>query len=89
MIVDESGSDSVIEDGGTPKEAGFVIRGWKVGWTWVWGNEDGWSHADLFVVVDAPFFLAVVPVEEGMLECGIVVLPTRVELMELIRGPWV
>jgi hypothetical protein len=48
-------------------------------------GEDGWSHADLFVVVDAPFLLTVVPVEEGMLECSIVVLPTRVELVELVR----
>ena len=42
------------------------------------------GHADLFVMVDAPLFLAVVPVEEGMLEGSIVVLPTRVELAELV-----
>jgi hypothetical protein len=42
------------------------------------------SHADLFVVVDALLFLAVVPVEEGMLEHGVVVFSTRVELVELV-----
>jgi hypothetical protein len=42
------------------------------------------GHADLFVVVDAALLLTVVPVEEGMLEGGIVVLPTRVELVELV-----
>ena len=36
-------------------------------------------------MVDTPFLLTVVPVKEGMLECGIVALPTRVELMELVR----
>ena len=61
------------------------IRLIRVGQTGVWGNEDGLSHADLFVVVDAPLFLAVVPVEEGMLERGVVVFSTRVELVELVR----
>jgi hypothetical protein len=36
-------------------------------------------------MVDAPLLLAVVPVKEGMLERGVVVLPTRVELVELVR----
>jgi hypothetical protein len=36
-------------------------------------------------VVDALFLLTVVPVKEGMLEHGIVVLPTRVELVELVH----
>jgi hypothetical protein len=49
-----------------------------------WGNEDGWGHADLSVVVDAALLLTVVPVEEGMLEGCIVVLPMRVELIELV-----
>jgi hypothetical protein len=40
-------------------------------------------------VVDAPFLFAVVPMEEGMLEGGIEVLPTRVELVELVGRPWV
>jgi hypothetical protein len=35
-------------------------------------------------VVDAPLFLTVIPVEEGMLEGGVVVLLTRVELMKLV-----
>ena len=35
-------------------------------------------------MVDALFLLAVVPVEEGMLESGVVVLSMRVELVELI-----
>jgi hypothetical protein len=35
-------------------------------------------------VVDAVLLLTVVPVEEGMLEGSVVVLPTRVELVELI-----
>ena len=47
------------------------------------------GHADLFVVVDALFFLAVIPVKEGVLECGVVVLPTRVELVELVCRPQV
>jgi hypothetical protein len=38
-------------------------------------------------VIDAPFLLAVVPVEEGMFIGSVVVLPTRVELMERICGP--
>ena len=40
-------------------------------------------------MVDAPFFLTVIPVEEGMLEGCVVVLPMRVELVELIHGPQV
>ena len=60
------------------------VRLIRVGRTGVWGNEDGWSHANLFVMVYAPFFLAVVPVEKGMLECGVVVFSTRVELVELV-----
>jgi hypothetical protein len=40
-------------------------------------------------VVDAPFLLAVVPVEEGMLEGGVVVLPMRVELVKLVGQPQV
>ena len=35
-------------------------------------------------MVDAVFLLTVVPVEEGMLEGSVVVLPTRVELVELV-----
>jgi hypothetical protein len=35
-------------------------------------------------VVDAALLFTVAPVEEGMLEGGIVVLPTRVELVELV-----
>ena len=35
-------------------------------------------------MVDAPLLLTVVPVKEGMFVGGIVVLPTRVELMELV-----
>ena len=69
---------------GVSSDDGERIRLIRVGRTGVWGNEDGWSHADLFIVVDAPFFLAVIPVEEGMLEGCVVVLPTRVELMELV-----
>ena len=42
------------------------------------------GHADLFVVVDAPLLLTVVPVEEGMFVGSIVVLPMRVELVELV-----
>jgi hypothetical protein len=38
-------------------------------------------------VVDAPFLLTVVPVKEGMLKGGIVVLPMRVELVELVGQP--
>jgi hypothetical protein len=38
-------------------------------------------------MVDAPLLLAVVPVEEGMFVGSVVVLPMRVELVELIRGP--
>jgi hypothetical protein len=40
-------------------------------------------------VVDAVLLFTVVPVEEGMLEGGIVVLPTRVELVELVGRPQV
>ena len=40
-------------------------------------------------MVDAVLLLTVVPVEEGMLEGGIVSLPTRVELVELIGQPQV
>ena len=40
-------------------------------------------------MIDAPFLLTVVPVEEGMLEGSVVVLSTRVELMELVGRPWV
>jgi hypothetical protein len=40
-------------------------------------------------MVDAPFLLTVVPVKEGMLEHGVMVLPMRVELVELICRPWV
>ena len=40
-------------------------------------------------MIDAPFLLTVVPVEEGMLEGSVVVLPTRVELVELVGRPWV
>ena len=40
-------------------------------------------------MVDAALLLAVVSVEEGMLEGSIVVLPMRVELMELVGQPWV
>jgi hypothetical protein len=47
------------------------------------------GHADLFVMVDTPLLLIVVPVEEGMFVGSIVVLPMRVELVELICGPWV
>jgi hypothetical protein len=36
-------------------------------------------------VVDALFLLTVVPVKEGMLESGVVVFPTRVELVELVH----
>jgi hypothetical protein len=60
------------------------VRLIRVGWAGGWGNEDGWGHADLFVVVDALFLFAVVPMEEGMLEGGVVVLPMRVELVELV-----
>jgi hypothetical protein len=35
-------------------------------------------------VVSAPLFLAVVPVKEGMFVGGVVVLPTRVELVEFV-----
>ena len=35
-------------------------------------------------MVDAALLLTVVPVEEGMLEGSIVVLPTRVELVKLV-----
>ena len=38
-------------------------------------------------MIDAPLLLTVVPVEEGMFVGSVVVLPTRVELIELIRGP--
>ena len=40
-------------------------------------------------MVDAVFLLAVVPVEERVFEGGVVVLPMRVELMELVAQPWV
>ena len=40
-------------------------------------------------MVDAAFLLAVVPVKEGVFEGGIVVLPMRVELWELVCGPQV
>jgi hypothetical protein len=40
-------------------------------------------------MVDAAFLLTVVPVEEGMLEGSVVVLPMRVELMELVGRPQV
>ena len=40
-------------------------------------------------MVDAVFLLTVVPVEEGMFEGSIVVLPMRVELVELVGQPWV
>jgi hypothetical protein len=40
-------------------------------------------------MVDAPFLFTVVPMEKGMLEGGVVVLPTRVELVELVGRPWV
>ena len=36
-------------------------------------------------MVDTPFLLAVVPVKEGMLERGVVVLPIRVKLVELVH----
>ena len=45
------------------------------------------GHADLFVMVDTPLLLTVVPVEKGMFVGSIVVLPMRVELVKLIRGP--
>jgi hypothetical protein len=35
-------------------------------------------------MVDTVFLLTVVPVKEGVLEGSIVVLPTRVELMECV-----
>ena len=38
-------------------------------------------------MVDAPLLLAVVPMEEGMLEGGVVASPTRVELVELVGRP--
>ena len=38
-------------------------------------------------MVDAALLLTVVSVEEGMLEGSVVVLPTRVELMELVGQP--
>jgi hypothetical protein len=38
-------------------------------------------------MVDAVLLLTVVPVEEGMLKGSVVVLPTRVELVELIGWP--
>ena len=40
-------------------------------------------------MVDAVLLLTVVPVEEGMLEGSVVVLPMRVELVELVGQPWV
>ena len=40
-------------------------------------------------MVDAVLLLIVVPVEEGMLEGSIVVLPTRVKLEELVSRPQV
>jgi hypothetical protein len=40
-------------------------------------------------MVDASFLLTVVPVKEGMLEGGIVVLPARAELLELVGRPQV
>jgi hypothetical protein len=69
---------------GVSSDDGERIRLIQVGWTGGWGNENGWGHADLFVVVDAALLLAVVPVEEGMLEGSVVVLPMRVELAELV-----
>ena len=36
-------------------------------------------------MVDAPLFLTVVPVEEGVLEHCVLVLPMRVELVELVH----
>jgi hypothetical protein len=63
---------------------GEGIRLIRVGWAGAWGNEDGWGHANLFVMVYAPLFLAVILVEEGMLVSDVVVLPTRVELVELV-----
>ena len=44
------------------------------------------GHADLLVVVDALLLLTVVPVEEGMFIGSVVVLPTRVELVEIGRA---
>jgi hypothetical protein len=38
-------------------------------------------------VIDALFLLAVVPVKEGVLKGGVVVLPMRVELVELVGWP--
>jgi hypothetical protein len=40
-------------------------------------------------VVDAVFLLTVVPVKERVIKGGIVVLPMRVELVELVHQPWV
>jgi hypothetical protein len=40
-------------------------------------------------MVDVALLLRVVTVEEGMLEGSVVVLPMRVELMELVGRPWV
>ena len=60
------------------------VRLIRVGRTGVWRNEDGWGHANLFVMVSALLFLAVIPVKEGMFVGGVVVLPTRVELVELV-----
>ena len=38
-------------------------------------------------MVDAPLLLAVVPVKEGMFVGSVVVLPMRVELVELVGRP--
>ena len=40
-------------------------------------------------MVDPMFLFTVVSVEEGMLESGVMVLPPRVELVELIGRSWV
>ena len=36
-------------------------------------------------MVDIVFLLTVVPMEEGVFKGGVVVLPTRVKLMELVH----
>jgi hypothetical protein len=38
-------------------------------------------------MVDTALLLTVIPVEEGVFESGIVVLPMRVELVELVCQP--
>ena len=35
-------------------------------------------------MIDALFLLTVVPVKEGVLECGVMVLSMRVELVEVV-----